>query len=83
MSGEYSSLIGKRMEEDDANAVFQAMRRNAAYAPNRFGVGLPTLPNPIPDAPLRESSRQMRPEQRPVYGPNAFYPDDEDAEIGS
>jgi hypothetical protein len=64
VSAERAPLIGKRMKEDDATAVFQAMH------------GSPDVPKPTPP-------RQMRPAQRPVYDPHAFYPDEEGPEWGA
>ncbi len=43
VSAERAPLIGKRMKEDDATAVFQAMHGNGAYIRIRFGGGLPTV----------------------------------------
>ncbi len=83
VSAERAPLIGKRMKEDDATAVFQAMHGNGAYIRIRFGGGLPTLPDPVPDVPKRPPPRQARPAQRPVYDPHAFYPDDEGPEFGA
>ncbi len=74
-NAESAPLIGKRMKEDDATAVFQAMYGSGAYIPIRFGGGLPTLPAPVPDVAKPAPPRQMRPAQRPVYEPYAFYPD--------
>ncbi len=51
VSAERAPLIGKRMKEDDAVAVFQAMHGNGAYIRIRLGGGVPTLPDPVPDAP--------------------------------
>ena len=56
---------------------------NAAYIRIRFGGGLPTLPPPVPDVEKRPPPRQMRPAQRPVYDPHAFYPDEEGPEFGA
>lgn len=75
VSAKRAPLIGKRMKEDDATAVFQAMHGNGAYIRIRFGGGLPTLPDPVPDVPKPAPPRQMRPAQRAVYDPHAFYPD--------
>ena len=83
VSAERAPLIGKRMKEDDATAVFQAMHGNGAYIRIRFGGELPTLPPPVPDGEKRPPPRQMRPAQRPVYDPHAFYPDDEGPEFGA
>jgi hypothetical protein len=66
-------LIGKRMKEDDATTVFQPMHGNGANIRIRFGGGLPTLPDLVPDVPMPQPPRQMRPAQRPVYDPHAFY----------
>jgi hypothetical protein len=60
VSAEHASLIGKRMGRDKVVAVFQAMHGTGAYIRIRFGGGLPTLPDPVPDVPKRPSPRQMR-----------------------
>ena len=52
VSAERARLIGKRMKEDDATAAFQSMHGNGAYIRIRFGDGLPTLPDPVPDVSL-------------------------------
>ncbi|MES3152931.1 HIRAN domain-containing protein [Sphingomonas faeni] len=83
VSAERAPLIGKRMKEDEVAAVFQAMHGNGAYIRIRFGGGLPTLPDPVPDVPKPAPPRQMRPAQRPVYDPHAFYPDEEGPEFGA
>ncbi|MGC5798906.1 HIRAN domain-containing protein [Sphingomonas sp. NFX23] len=51
VSAERAALIGKRMGQDEVTAVFQAMHGNRAYIRIRFGGGLPTLPDPVPDVP--------------------------------
>ncbi|TCQ00480.1 hypothetical protein C8J46_102624 [Sphingomonas sp. PP-F2F-A104-K0414] len=71
------------MKEDDATAVFQAMHGNGTYIRIRFGGGLPAQPPPDPDVKKRPPSRQMRPAQRAVYDPHAFYPDEEGPEFGA
>ena len=73
VSAEQASLIGKRIAEGEAIAVFQTMH----------GSRVLTLPDPVPDAPTRPPPRQARPVQRPVYAPDAFEPDKEDAELGA
>ena len=83
VSAERAPLIGKRMKEDDAVAVFQAMHGNGAYIRIRFGGGVPTLPDPVPDAPKPAQPRPMRPASRTVYAPQAFRPDDEGPEFGA
>ncbi len=64
-------------------AVFQAMHGNGAYIRIRFGGGVPTLPDPVPDAPVPAQPRPMRPATRPVYDPHAFYPDEDGPEFGA
>jgi hypothetical protein len=76
-------MIGKRMKEGEAIAVFQAMHGSGAYIRIRFGGGVPTLPDPVPDVPKRPPSRHARPAQRPVYDPHAFYPDEDKPEWGA
>jgi hypothetical protein len=83
VSAERAPLIGKRMGQDEVTAVFQAIHGSGAYIRIRFGGGLPTLPDPVPDIPRREPPRQMRPATRPVYDPHAFYPDEEGPEFGA
>ncbi len=51
VSAERAPLIGKRMKEDEVAAIFQAMHGNGAYIRIRFGGGLPTLPDPVPNVP--------------------------------
>ena len=83
VSAERAPLIGKRMKEEEAVAVFQAMHGNGAYIWFRFGGSVPTLPDPVPDAPKPAQPRPMRPAARPVYDPHAFYPDEEGPEWGA
>jgi hypothetical protein len=83
VSAERAPLIGKRMGQDEVTAVFQAIHGSGAYIRIRFGGGLPTLPDPVPDVPRREPPRVARPTQRPVYDPHAFYPDEEGPEWGA
>ena len=83
VSAERAPLIGKRMGQDEVTVVFQAMHGNGAYIRIRFGGGLPTLPDPVPDVLKRPPPRQARPAQRPVYDPQAFYPDEEGPEWGT
>jgi hypothetical protein len=73
VSAERAPLIGKRIAEGKAIAVFQTMH----------GSGVLTLPDPVPDALKRPPPRQARPAQRPVYDPHAFYPDKEGPELGA
>jgi hypothetical protein len=72
-----------RMEEDEGTAVFHAMHGIGAYIRIRFGGGLPTLPDPVPDVPKPRPPRPTRPGQRPVYDPHAFYPDEEGLGFGA
>lgn len=55
--------IGKWMKEDEATGVFQAMNGNGFHIRIRFGSGLPTLPDPVPDVPTSAPHRPMRPAQ--------------------
>ena len=82
VSAERAPMIGKRMKEGETVAVFQAMHGSGAYIRIRFGGGVPTLPDPVPE-PKRPPPRQARPAQRPVYDPHAFYPDGEGPEFGA
>ena len=61
VSAERAPLIGKRMKEGEAIAVFQAMHGSGAYIRIRFGGGVPTLPDPVPDDPKPAALRPMRP----------------------
>jgi len=83
VSAERAPLIGKRMKEGEAIAVFQAMHGSGAYIRIRFGGGVPTLPDPVPDVPKRPPPRQARPAQRPIHDPHEFYPDEEGPEWGA
>ena len=83
VSTERAPLIGKRMNEGEAIAVFQAMHGSGAYIRIQFGGGLPTLPDLVPDAQKLAPPRQIRPAQRPVYDPHAFYPDPDAPEWGA
>jgi hypothetical protein len=69
VSAERAPLIGKRMKEGETIAVFQAMHGRGAYIRVRFGGGVPTLPDPVPDVPMRPPTRQARPAQRPSTTP--------------
>jgi hypothetical protein len=79
-SAESAPLIGKRMREGKVIAVFHAMHVSGVDIRIRFGGGVPTLPDPVPDVPKRPPPRQARPAQRPVYDPHVFYPDEEGPE---
>ncbi|MES3092798.1 HIRAN domain-containing protein [Sphingomonas aerolata] len=83
VSAERAPLIGKRMKEGEAIAVFQAMHGSGAYIRIRFGGGAPTLPDPVPDVPKRPPPRQARPGQRPIYDPHAFYLNKEGPEFSA
>ena len=74
VSAERAPLIGKRMKEGEASAVFQAMHGSGAYIRIRFGGGVPTLPDPVTDDPKRPPPWQAQPAQRPISDPHAFYP---------
>jgi hypothetical protein len=84
ISAERAPLIGKRMQEGEVVAVFQALVRTGAYIRIRFGGGPPAL-EPVPeqrqDAP--PAPRSMRAGPRTAFDPDAFYPDDEGPEFGS
>ncbi|WP_107045463.1 HIRAN domain-containing protein [Sphingomonas sp. STIS6.2] len=74
VSAERAPLIGKRMKEGEAIAVFQAMHGSGAYIRIRFGGGVPTLPDPVPDNPKRPPPRPAPPAQQLISDPHAFYP---------
>jgi len=83
VSAERAPLIGMRVKEGEAIAVFQAMHGSKAYIRIRFGGGVPHLPDLVPDASKRPPPRQTRPAQCPVYDPHAFYLDVEGPEFGA
>jgi len=64
-------------------AMFGGIHKNRAYSRVQFGGGVPTLPDPVPDAPKPAQPRPMRPAARPVYDPHAFYPDEDGPEWGA
>jgi len=41
------------------------------------------MPDPVPDVPNPVPPRQMRPAQRPVNDPHAFYPNEEGPEFSA
>ena len=65
VSAERALLIGKRMKESEAVAVFQAMHGSGAYIRIGFAGGVPA--KPVPDVPKRPPPRLARPADRPVY----------------
>lgn len=75
LSAERAPLIGRRMQQEDHVAVFQALVGTMAYVRIRFGGGAPTLPDPEAPPPARS---------RPAtFDPDAFYPDPEGPEWGA
>jgi hypothetical protein len=83
VSAERAPLIGKRMKEGEAIAVFQAMHGSGAYIRIRFGGDAPTLPDPVPDLPKCPPPRQARQAQLMAYDPYAFYSDSNGPEWGA
>ncbi|SFO17911.1 HIRAN domain-containing protein [Sphingomonas sp. OK281] len=75
LSAERAPLIGRRMQQEEHVAVFQALVGTMAYIRIRFGGGAPTLPDP--DAPAPARSRPA------TFDPDAFYPDPEGPEWGA
>ena len=72
----YSYLLDRQADAGgQGHSLIQAMHGSGTYIRIRFGGGLPTLPDPVPDVPKRPPSRQAQSAQRPVYAPHAFYPD--------
>ena len=71
------------VEEDEGTAVMRGMHANGAFIRIRFRGGLPALPDPIPDVLKPQPPRQLRPAQRPVCDPRAFYTDDDGPEFGA
>ncbi|TCP71727.1 HIRAN domain-containing protein [Sphingomonas sp. PP-CE-1G-424] len=75
LSAERAPLIGRRMQQEEHVAVFQALTGSMGYVRIRFGGGAPSLPNP--EAPTPARSRAA------TFDPDAFYPDPEGPEWGA
>ncbi|KQO06050.1 HIRAN domain-containing protein [Sphingomonas sp. Leaf242] len=75
LSAERAPLIGRRMQQEEHVAVFQALTGSMGYVRIRFGGGAPSLPDP--EAPTPARSRVA------MFDPDAFYPDPEGPEWGA
>ena len=76
LSAERAPLIGRRMQQEEHVAVFQALTGSMGYVRIRFGGGVPTLPDPG-DAETHAPGRTA------AFDPDAFYPDPEGPEWGA
>lgn len=74
LSAERAPFIGRRMQQEPYEIIFQALTGSLAYVRIRFGGGSPTLPEPADSPP---PSRHAR------YDPDAFYPDADGPEWGA
>ncbi|MEG3085193.1 HIRAN domain-containing protein [Sphingomonas sp. PB2P12] len=75
LSAERAPLIGRRMQQEEHVAVFQALVDSMGYVRIRFGGGVPTLPDPEAPPPARSRAA--------TFDPDAFYPDPEGPEWGA
>lgn len=75
LSAERASLIGRRMQEEEHVAIFQALVGSYGYVRIRFGGGAPTLPDPEGPTPS--------PPRPASFDPDAFFPDPEGPEWGA
>ncbi|KQS48990.1 MULTISPECIES: HIRAN domain-containing protein [unclassified Sphingomonas] len=75
LSAERAPMIGRRMQQEEHVAVFQALTGSMGYVRIRFGGGAPSLPDP--EAPTSSKSRAA------TFDPDAFYPDPEGPEWGA
>ena len=84
LSAERAPLIGRRMQQEEHVAVFQALAGSLGYVRIRFGGGAPTLPDPVegPDLAEGELAARSRGRTKP-FDPDAFYPDPEGPEWGA
>ncbi len=74
LSAERAPLIGRRMQQEEHVAVFQALTGSMGYVRIRFGGGAPTLPEPGESPPPSRSA---------PYDPDVFYPDPDGPEWGA
>ncbi len=74
LSAERAPLIGRRMQQEEHVAVFQALTGSMGYVRIRFGGGAPTLPEPGESPPHSRSA---------PYDPDVFYPDPDGPEWGA
>jgi hypothetical protein len=75
LSAERAPLIGRRMQQEEHVAVFQALTGSMGYVRIRFGGGAPSLP--APEAHTSSKSRAA------PFDSDAFYPDPEGPEWGA
>ena len=78
LSAERAPLIGRRMQQEEHVAVFQALVGGMGYVRIRFGGGPPTLPDPS-----EAETRNPSPGPTATFDPDAFYPDPEGPEWGA
>lgn len=78
LSAERAPLIGRRMQQEDHVAVFQALVGSMGYVRIRFGGGAPTLPDLVEGELAARSRGRAAP-----FDPDAFYPDPEGPEWGA
>ena len=76
LSAERAPLIGRRMQQEEHLAVFQALTGNMGYVRIRFRGGAPTLPDP-------GDAETPAPNRAATFDPDAFYPDPEGPEWGA
>ena len=74
LSAERAPFIGRRMQQEPYDVLFQALTGSMAYVRIRFGSGSPTLPEPAGSPPPPRHAR---------YDPDAFYPDPDGPEWGA
>ncbi|MBE2990966.1 HIRAN domain-containing protein [Sphingomonas sp. CFBP 13603] len=74
LSAERAPLIGRRMQQEEHVAVFQALTGSMGYVRIRFGGGAPTLAEPGEPTPHSRSA---------PYDPDVFYPDPDGPEWGA
>ena len=82
VSTERALLIGKRMKESEAVAVFQAMHGSGAYIRIRFAGDVPTQPRPRCSETLA-TPLGLACASTGVRSPRAFYPDEDRAGVGA
>ena len=76
LSAERAPLIGRRMQQEEHLAVFQALTGSMGYVRIRFGGGAPTLLAP-------GDAETPAPNRAATFDPDAFYPDPEGPEWGA
>ena len=84
LSAERAPLIGRRMQQEEHVAVFQALVGSLGYVRIRFGGGAPALPNLVEGPDPVEGELAARSRSRAAsFDPDAFYPDPEGPEWGA